>query len=488
MAELRYLEFRPGRWVKLVDGQVVGPATPEEAAAWKRELAEQIRIWEDVVQHTAPAQPSEEALGRPAAGAREGPQAKTPATRSTVRSEALSSAPVQTPESDEAEMPLFVPDGLLLTIEDVRAARQASEPIARPLPPAVLRVEPAERAMAVVERPAEEPAADTGVTPEPEALAPPETSSATEALPEPSPAAAEAQRPAEPTSGPEIVLTPLAVPGTPQPVLEAAVTVQEAEEEPEPPVEEAEAESAPALALLFPIITVAEPVAKHVQATPEPAPDLYEAGPAPAPEEEEAEARPEPGPVKEAMSGPELEEEETEIEPGLAEAAPEAVDEQAQTGTEPELEPAEEGAEPESALAEEAPEDRALPEKMVEAPAEWTAEADEAEATGSREAMLASARRGSSTAQRRAAKGRPAFSPPPNRAGQPYLWFAASSADELLASVHAALSKYEERFHQAAGAVLCHADDLPALEKAGLPVDVRLGKGVPARNFWLGPK
>ena len=56
MAELRYLEFKPGRWVKLVDGQVVGPATPEEAAAWKRELAEQIRIWEDVVQHAAPAQ------------------------------------------------------------------------------------------------------------------------------------------------------------------------------------------------------------------------------------------------------------------------------------------------------------------------------------------------------------------------------------------------------------------------------------------------
>ena len=56
MAELRYLEFKPGRWVKLVDGQVVGPATPEEAAAWKRELAEQIRIWEDVVPHGSWAQ------------------------------------------------------------------------------------------------------------------------------------------------------------------------------------------------------------------------------------------------------------------------------------------------------------------------------------------------------------------------------------------------------------------------------------------------
>ena len=56
MAELRYLEFRPGRWVKLVDGQVVGPATAEEAAAWKRELAEQVRIWEGVVPHGSWAQ------------------------------------------------------------------------------------------------------------------------------------------------------------------------------------------------------------------------------------------------------------------------------------------------------------------------------------------------------------------------------------------------------------------------------------------------
>ena len=55
MAELRYLEFRPGRWVKRVDGQVVGPASAEEVAAWKRKLAEQIRIWEDVVPHGAPA-------------------------------------------------------------------------------------------------------------------------------------------------------------------------------------------------------------------------------------------------------------------------------------------------------------------------------------------------------------------------------------------------------------------------------------------------
>ena len=490
MAELRYLEFRPGRWVKLVDGQVVGPATPEEAAAWRRELAEQIRIWEDIVQHGASAQPqpSGDASGRPAAGPQDRPHAQAPSTRSAVRNGAPSSAPVQTSEPDEAEMPLCVPDGLLLTIEDVRAARMASEPIARSLPPAVMRVEPAESAMVAVKRPAEEPAADTGVTPEPEALAPPETSSATEALPEPSPAAAEAQWPVEPAGGPEIEFTPLAARAAPQSVPEVAETIQEAELAPEPPAQEAEAESAPAVAPLFPIITVAEPVAKHVQATPELAPDLRAAEQAPEPEEEEAEAKPEPGPVEEATTEPDLEEEETEIEPGLAEAAPEAVDEESQAETEPELELAEAEAEPESAPAEEAPEDQALAAEVVEAPTECATAADEAEATESEAPLFMPGRRGSPAAQRRASKGRPAFSPPPGRAGQPYLWFAAPSADELLASVHAALSKYEQRFHQAAGAVLCHADDLPALEKAGLPVDVRLGKGVPARNFWVGPK
>ena len=37
MARITYHEFRPGRWVKLVDGKAVGPATEEEVAQWRRE-------------------------------------------------------------------------------------------------------------------------------------------------------------------------------------------------------------------------------------------------------------------------------------------------------------------------------------------------------------------------------------------------------------------------------------------------------------------
>ena len=34
-----YREYRPGRWVKVVDGEMVGPATLEEVAAWREAQA-----------------------------------------------------------------------------------------------------------------------------------------------------------------------------------------------------------------------------------------------------------------------------------------------------------------------------------------------------------------------------------------------------------------------------------------------------------------
>jgi hypothetical protein len=64
----------------------------------------------------------------------------------------------------------------------------------------------------------------------------------------------------------------------------------------------------------------------------------------------------------------------------------------------------------------------------------------------------------------------------------------AGPADDVVATVRSGLVRYEERFSEPAGAVLCHEDDLPILEQAGLTVDVRRGKGVPRHNFWIGPK
>jgi hypothetical protein len=62
------------------------------------------------------------------------------------------------------------------------------------------------------------------------------------------------------------------------------------------------------------------------------------------------------------------------------------------------------------------------------------------------------------------------------------------ATEDLVAAVRGGLTKYEERFDQRAGAVLCHAEDLAALDEAKLSVDVRPRKGVPRRNFWIGPK
>ena len=49
MAKISYHEFRPGRWARLVDGKIVGPATPEEVKAWQRQRTDGQTIWEDVV-------------------------------------------------------------------------------------------------------------------------------------------------------------------------------------------------------------------------------------------------------------------------------------------------------------------------------------------------------------------------------------------------------------------------------------------------------
>jgi hypothetical protein len=96
------------------------------------------------------------------------------------------------------------------------------------------------------------------------------------------------------------------------------------------------------------------------------------------------------------------------------------------------------------------------------------------------------ARRPRRTAAKRATT-RPAALPGAE-GGPSYLWVVAAAADDLTVAVRAGLARYQERSGQTAEAVFCHEDDLPILEKAGLPVDVRQGKRLPRRNFWIGPK
>jgi hypothetical protein len=64
----------------------------------------------------------------------------------------------------------------------------------------------------------------------------------------------------------------------------------------------------------------------------------------------------------------------------------------------------------------------------------------------------------------------------------------AGQSDDLLAIARAGLARYQQRFDRAAEVVLCHSEDLPALEGGKLPVDLREGKSLPRRNIWIGLK
>ena len=69
-----------------------------------------------------------------------------------------------------------------------------------------------------------------------------------------------------------------------------------------------------------------------------------------------------------------------------------------------------------------------------------------------------------------------------------YLWMVAGQSDDLLAIARAGLARYQQRFDRAAEVVLCHSEDLAALEGGKLPVDLREGKSLPRRNIWIGLK
>jgi hypothetical protein len=354
MSRIRYLEFRPGRWVKLVDGKVIGPAMPEEVAAWKQEQAEQAQIWEDVLRHTpAMPQPTSHLLEAE----------KTEPARPHI--------PEQVPAAAQAGT---VP-------EEFATPPGAEITEAVPVLPQALPTAPETEAKAGVEAP---PKGRTGTT-------------------VPIEEAAE--------TGPEIVTEfPLAVK---EAALETAIGAAL-------PEEAMQAEPAMEVA---PLEETVQP-ALETQA---------------APYAETAEAEPE---AKAVLP--------TEAEEPKLEAKPAPSEEIAETAP---------GPEPEEVLSEDTGEGRHVP--------------------STRRALAV---------HRRASRSKTPPSTSLDRAGQLYLWFMAAPTDDLAAVVRLGLSKYEERFKQPAGVVLCHAEDLPILEKAGLAVDVRQGKGVPAHSFWIGPK
>jgi len=438
MPTIRYHEFRPGRWVKLVDGKAVGPATAEEVAAWKRELAGQAEIWEDVLKHAAPTQTVAAAPEPAQIG-----QADRPL-------EPPAAAPPQAKPAAPPEPPM--PPRILRTVEEIRAAKAAPPvEVTKPAPQSTQEM-PAVPAAAEEELPAaqaatERPAATTEPLVEAELeIQPPQLTP--ETVPSP-PVQVEAE-PVELTAR---------VDETAQPAVPAAATKPAAKRR-----------RKPSKLAIEPLAQPAEAATSvHLEAEVEEL--LPEAATTPG-QAEEAEP--------ELNEEPAVEQEEGEVEG----PEPELEEEPAAEEEELEAEEPEQGLEEEPTTQEEA--------ALEEAADEWedTLEEEPAEAeteAGSQEAAPTRVRRGRAAAHVGAAK-RKAGPPSDEVKGPQYLWFVTAPADDLIGAVRAGLAKYLERFGQPAGAVLCHALDLPVLEEAALDVDVREGKGVPAHNFWVGPK
>ncbi|MGQ9492810.1 MAG: hypothetical protein ACUVR2_03475 [Anaerolineae bacterium] len=354
MSKVTYYEFRPGHWVKLVDGKIVGRATAEEVAAWKRASAEQAAIWQDVVQRAVPAEsepetPPETPLPKP----------KATWTESTkIWQDVLSQ--VGAAESKAEQSP-----------QEAAKVKEKPKPLPETPP-----VEPIAMPKAVPPKP-EEIAKPKGTV----KMAPAKRAAKVEAIPAVQPAPAQA-----------VSVEPAAKPG---PTVKGKATPAKQAAKPAPkPATKAK-----------PKVTIEVPAVKGMEA----------AKPASSPPQKAKVSRTAKAakPVAEALS----------------------TEEKVSTRI---------------------------------APAE----------------IVTKSKRASSTTTRRSA----AQPTPTERPSQLYLWIMAGLSDDLIATVRSGLARYQERFHQPAEVVLCHMDDVATLEKANLPVDVRQGKGVPPRSFWIGLK
>ena len=451
MPNIRYHEYRPGRWMKVVDGQAVGPATDEEVSAWKREVEAQSSIWEDVVKAARPPTPSKRAPEPEAIEVPWPPPARGQPRTATL--EERGTPPAGTPSSGKgaAQMAAAAESAdsasvtrLLRTVEEIRAAKESAKPTTRRS--ARARAAPVSPAPAEAEREASTALTAPGVQAAP-------------------PARDEGMRRVE---------APLRA-GPPQPDRPSDTQPSE----PTPGVTETMGDQADAA-------EITAGVGLHAGVIETAEPPLPE-GLAPAAITEEA-IEPEPAPAAEGVTrGEESETEDGTLlkeEPGAEAMAPELEEAIALAEELAEVE----GESPAGVAAEGVAESEvaAGPEA---APATPESQAEEESPEASEQEWSEPERgRASSVAQRRAAKTQARAPRTRERKGHVYVWFEAAPADDLAAAVRAGIAKYKERFGQPAGAVLCHSADLPALEQAGLGVDVRQGKNVPPRNFWIGSK
>ncbi len=457
MPKVTYHEYRPGRWVKMVDGEAVGPATAEEVALWQQEKAEQARIWQDVVQRATPASPPARRAvdGGPRPGAaRADEDGIWQDVVGQAADAAAASAEPQAGRKTEPPLPQSVEDA-------VRAARRG-----RPV------------------------AVKGGKAVFPEAGGRSDASSATTA---PAPEAGGASSaPAQPTgkhrqASPDRTRSAKAEP-TPEPRAHPARKAEPEGEDTAPPSEPVmpKREMPPTKVRRSrrkgPKVTDG---AASLEITP-PTKDMRTAKPKPMRRRARTTGpgKPVQAEVVPMTEAPEADEPRS-AEPAMAEGRPAAEPVPAA-----ELSAIEEVVEPRPRRL------RKLSKRAAKAhagPGAGDLSADEDAADSPQPEPVAEVisapkirRTRPSSAPHRAQKAPP--SPPQAGLRPAYLWVMSDAADNTVAAVRTGLARYAERFGEPAGVVLCHIDDLAIVEAAGLPVEAREGKGVLPRNFWIGPK
>lgn len=402
MPKVTYQEYRPGRWVKLVDGKAVGPATAEEVDRWRREQAAQARIWQDVVKkaQATPAPPKPERSTR---------RSRKPADTEGIWQDVVGQARVPPSEAApqaDAEPPEPPPG----TIEEaIRSARHG-----KPVPVRSGKVvDPGEPAHAAVR--AEPPLVTTPA----EEAPPPDLDRAP-------PSAARSTRD---TGAPVTREPPKAVEKAPPAPAPPAIT-RKAKASATPSARAGKARTAGMAAPSRP------------------------AGTPKAGRDEEAAQR-EPGPEAPASQ-----------EPSKAKHAARA-----------------------QAPAVTRPSEPAVSDELLETELVLPDEPSHREPDETTQAVPATAKPASRCPHESRTRRRASPAPAAAEVVVPsYLWIVAGPGDDLPAVVRTGLARYEERFQEAAGAILCHEADVPVLEAAKLDVDVRHREGLAPRNFWIGSK
>jgi hypothetical protein len=382
MPRITYHEFRPGKWVKLVDGKAVGRATPAEVAAWKKEQVAPARIWEDVVA-TASGPPS----------------GKVKSTRPPLEAE----LPAESGTPSESSESTLWQD---LVKQSKRPARAEGPPKPRPRQEDTAWTEQAQIWEDVVKR-ARRPGPGAERQPAQKAPIPPRPAPEVEAKP------AVKAVPAPPSRS-ETVCSPSAT----KPADKGSITQKPSAAE---VVSKSTGRGRRKTAAAKPKEKTAA-LSKAPAAEPTPKPT------APAKRTAKAEAKPR----REATSAR-----------------------------------------------------RALPAAAQPGPKVRAAKAIRERPAA--KAAIPKSRSGSAAVSRRTTgkSKTPATQEQPNPL---YLWIAAAQSDDPIAAVRTGLARYQERFNHVAEVVLCHSSDLPTLEEAKLPVDLREGKSLAPHNFWIGSK